>query len=116
MKELEDKRESLRTLVHRMLRIKANDGTPRLGDLATGMGLLSEEQLKIALEKQHTSRAKRPLIGEGLIQSGFLDESQLSILLHEQSRLAMSSSEAAEDEDEGLKAVAGKLKRLRNGR
>jgi type IV pilus assembly protein PilB len=46
----------------------------RLGDILTGEGLITDEQLEIALEEQKTSKKK---LGEVLIQKGFIGEEAL---------------------------------------
>ena len=46
----------------------------RLGDLLTSVGLITEDQLKTALEAQKTSRKR---LGEVLIDEGIISEQHL---------------------------------------
>lgn len=113
--ELEAERKSLRSLLHRMLQVSTESVAPRLGDLAESMGLITPDKLTRALTLQR-GNGGGTLIGEVMVQAGYLEESQVRMLLREQARIAMSSSEAEEDGDDGLRGVAESLKRAKDRR
>ena len=110
--ELEERRDSLRCLVHRLIRHETS-GAPRLGDLAVKTGIITRPNLERALGRQGANGSRRRLLGDVLVSDGYITDQQLGDLLAEQSRLAMSSSDAAEEDDENLRSIAGKLKSMK---
>lgn len=110
MDDREVKRDDLRRLLSRMM--AANSG-PRLGDLATEMGLISEADLRSALAVQANGNGRRPLLGQVLVEQGTLDERQVKMLVDEQHRIAMSASDQAEADDDALQGIAARLRAMR---
>lgn len=113
--DLEAERQSLRSLLRRMLQVSTESVAPRIGDLAESMGLISHENLTRALERQRGNGGGR-LLGQVMVDEGFLKENQVQMILREQARIAMSSSEAEEAGDDGLRGVAESLQRAKDRR
>ena len=111
--DLEIQRDNLRNLVKQMITSGGNGSAPRIGDLAMGMGMVTQSDLTRALSRQSRNGSRRPLIGQVLLQGGLLTQDQLDILLSEQSRLAMSGSEAAEQDDDGLRGIAARIEGMK---
>ncbi len=56
--------------------------TMRIGELCVNVGLVTEEQVKEALEKQKKSKKK---IGEILVELGYIRSQELNLMLSVQS-------------------------------
>ena len=56
--------------------------TMRIGELCVNVGLISEKQVKEALEKQKKSKKK---IGEILVELGYIRSQELNLMLSVQS-------------------------------
>ncbi len=113
MSERIQARDEMRNLLHRMLRVGVSVHAPRLGDLGVKMGLLTQDALDSALAVQRTTNGSR-LIGEVLVEGGILSRVQVQNLIDEQDRIAMSSSDAAELEDDVLSRLSQQLSDARS--
>ena len=98
-----------------MLRIGTRTDAPRFGDLGVKLGYMSPPALEGALVQQKESGGRR-LLGELLVEGGILTEHQVQDLVSEQDRIAMSSSDAAEEADESLRRIGKTLRKVRTKR
>lgn len=78
----------------------------RLGDLLIQQGLISEQQLKTALEEQ---KARKTKLGETLLALGYLSTSQFSAILSEQLGIESVDLRTAGLEDAALKLVGEEI-------
>lgn len=64
---------------------QSNNRAKRIGDILIENGMISKDQLEIALREQRTDKSKDKLIGNILVELGFITESALSQVLSETS-------------------------------